>query len=183
MLLYKHFINNKGKLRTFSFIQKTYAYNTDLYDSYDSSYFNERTVEIPIFQEILAENTGKSILEVVGNVLSHYGPKKHDILDKYDKTAGVINQNAVDFRPSKKYDVIVSISTIEHIGYDELPSDPLKVVLAIENLLNCLSPNGAIWISVPIGYNPFLDRLIFSKNSLFASKFYLKRINLDNEWM
>jgi cyclopropane fatty-acyl-phospholipid synthase-like methyltransferase len=36
----------------------------------------------------------------------------------------MINEGVVDFHPSKRYDIIVSISTFEHIGLDEKPKDP-----------------------------------------------------------
>ena len=36
-----------------------------------------------------------------------------------------------------KYDLIVTISTLEHVGWDEEPRDPSKVLRAIENLKSC----------------------------------------------
>ena len=60
----------------------------------------------------------KNIFEV-GSVLSHYFPINHDVLDKYEKGHGVINQDVVDFKPHNKYDLIVSISTLEHVGFDD----------------------------------------------------------------
>jgi cyclopropane fatty-acyl-phospholipid synthase-like methyltransferase len=44
------------------------------------------------------------------------------------KKGGMINEGVVDFHPSKRYDIIVSISTFEHIGLDEKPKDPKKVL-------------------------------------------------------
>jgi hypothetical protein len=60
----------------------------------------------------------RNILEI-GNVLSHYFPVNHDIVDKYEKADGVINQDVVHFYSPKKYDLIVSVSTLEHVGWDE----------------------------------------------------------------
>jgi len=40
-----------------------------------------------------------------------------------DETSGVINQDVVDYIPSEKYDLIIGISTLEHVlmmGYDFL---------------------------------------------------------------
>lgn len=94
---------------------------------------------------------GRKILEV-GNVLSHYFPVNHDIVDKYEKADGVINQDVIDFYPSKRYDLIISISTLEHVGWDEnlrdhkILRDPMKVLHAIENLKRLLAPEGK-WLS------------------------------------
>jgi hypothetical protein len=43
---------------------------------------------------------GRNVLEV-GNVLSHYFPVHHDVLDKYEKAKGVINEDVVEFSPAK----------------------------------------------------------------------------------
>jgi len=55
---------------------------------------------------------------------------------------------------------IVSISTIEHMGWDETPRDPKKIPLALENLIECLVPGGEIVVTLPIGYNTYLDKLL-----------------------
>ena len=56
---------------------------------------------------------------------------------------------------------IMSISTMEHVGWDESPRDPNKIPLALENLrLKCLAPGGEIVVTVPIGYNAYLDKLL-----------------------
>ena len=54
-----------------------------------------------------------------GNVLLHYFPADHEIVDKYEKGDGIVNEDIVNFRPGKKYDLIVSISTLEHISWNE----------------------------------------------------------------
>jgi len=56
---------------------------------------------------------------------------------------------------------IVSISMIEHVGWDETPRDPKKIPLALENLTtNCLALGGEIVVTLPIGYNAYLDKLM-----------------------
>ena len=94
---------------------------------------NERAIEVPIVWKIVSEYSEGRILEV-GNVLSHYFSVCHDILDKYEKADGVINQDVVNFWAPNKYELIVSISTLEHVGWDESPRDPNKILRAIENL-------------------------------------------------
>jgi len=54
---------------------------------------------------------GKNIPEI-GIVLSHHVKFELDILDKYEIAEGVSNVDVVVFRSQKKYDLIVSISTI-----------------------------------------------------------------------
>src|SRR6202034_3735504 len=108
----------------------TYYY---FYHRYNYTWKNERTIEIPIIWDIIRKNPNKEILEV-GNVLSHYYQVHHTILDKYEKGDNVINEDVIDFNPKKKYDLIVSISTLEHVGWDEEPRQPLKILTAVTNL-------------------------------------------------
>jgi len=131
----------------------------------------------------------------IGNVLSHYYPVNHDIVDKFEKAPGVTNVDVRDYDPSKDYDLIVSISTIEHVGYDELArkaeesieskslQEPVRTAIrtAIENLKNHLSRRGEIVITVPLGYNPALDRML-KEEKIFTNIRYLKRISENNIW-
>ena len=54
----------------------------------------------------------------------------------------------------------MSISTLEHVGRDEQPSDPAKALRAIEHLRGLLAPDGRLVFSVPVGYNEALDRAL-----------------------
>ena len=171
--------------RTFVFQGKTYRY---FYHRYNVTWRNERCVEVPIVYELLEANNGGKILEV-GNVLSHYFRVQHEVVDKYERSLGVINQDIVDFHPAKTYDLILSISTFEHIGWDELyagwdkgPRDPMKILRAIENLIGLLAEDGVMIVTFPIGYNPRLDRLLGDCRIPFHSFFCLKRISKDNSW-
>ena len=123
----------------------------------------------------------KKILEV-GNVLSHYFPINHDVLDKYEKAKGVINKDVLDFKPRKKYDLIVSISTIEHIGWNERPRDPQKVLRALDNLGKLLAPGGQMVVTFPLGYNKNLDKFLKKDKLPFNKKYYLKKISRGNKW-
>lgn len=160
---------------------KQYQY---LYHRYNATWRSERAVEIPVVWEIVrqGQNQGKEILEI-GNVLSHYFQVSHDILDKYELARGVINQDVVSFRPAKKYDLIISISTLEHVGWDEDPKDPKKILPAFKNLINLLSDHGKIVVTIPIGYNKPLDKLLLHKKIKFSQRFCLKKISRDNQWV
>lgn len=164
----------------FTFQGSIYNY---FYHEYHLTWNCERAVEIPIIWEIVKKYNGKRILEV-GNVLSHYFSINHDILDKYEKANGVINQDVVDFRPNKKYDLIVSISTLEHVGWDEKPQDDMKILKAIQNLKSILAQNGKIVVTLPLGYNNVMDNLIRNGDIQFTKMFCLKRISNDNnKWI
>lgn len=172
---YKRFKSN----RIFVFQEKSYKY---FYHRYNFAWRNERAVEIPIVWEIINEYRGKKILEV-GDVLSHYFSITHEILDKYDKSAGLINQDVCDFQPRGKYDLIVSISTLEHVGWDEEPREPMKILRAMENLKSLLAAKGKIIATLPLGYNPIVDRLLQEGKVQFTKMYCLKRISRDNQWM
>lgn len=164
--------------RQFVFRKKSYKY---FYHMYNYTWIGERAVEIPIIWEIVKKQTCEKILEV-GNVLSHYFPITHDVLDKYERGDVVINQDIVNFKPSQKYDLIVSISTLEHVGWDEIPRQPDKVLSAIANLKKLLISNGKIIITLPVGYNNEVDRLLREKKLGLTSQYNLKRISRDNIW-
>lgn len=168
------------RTKTFIFNGHSYPY---LYHFCNRTWKNERGVEIPIFREILLRHQTARVLEV-GNVLSHYFPIQHDVVDKYEVAPAVINQDIVEFAPTKRYDLILSISTLEHVGWDEEPREPEKMLRAIEHLRNrCLAPGGQIVASLPIGYNRFFDGLLREGKSPFTSQQFLKRISHRNYWV
>lgn len=164
--------------KKFTFQGKSYPY---FYHRYGYTWLAERAIEIPIVWGLVSQYSHQKILEV-GNVLSHYFDVNHDIVDKYEKGHGVINQDIVNFRPDKKYDLIVSISTLEHVGWDETPSKSKKVLKAMKNLKRLLTPKGKIVVTLPLGYNTNVDRLLKTNRLGFTKKYYLKRISQDNTW-
>jgi hypothetical protein len=141
-----------------------------LYDRRHPSWLSERAVEVPVVRQLVRQHAGERILEV-GNVLGLYGPSDHVVVDKYEQAPGVLNVDALDLRDERGYDLIVSISTIEHIGWDEHPQDPDRARCAIEHLAKLLVPGGTFMFTVPIGYNAHLDR------SLAAGEVPLTRLS------
>lgn len=164
--------------RTFVFQGEKYQY---FYHRYNLAWRNERTVEVPIVWEEVKKSRGRKILEV-GNVLSHYFDISHEVVDKFERAAGVINEDVVKFKPGGKYDLIVSISTLEHVGWDEKPRNPRKAVKAIENLRSLIAPGGKMVVTLPLGYNRQMDKLLEDGEVKFKKQFYLKRISADNRW-
>jgi hypothetical protein len=152
--------------------------------NYNLAYQNERTIEIPIAMCFLNTLDESSRILEVGNVLRNYGCKiKRDVLDKYDLLPGIINQDVISFSPKDKYNAIISISTIEHVGWDEPVRDPNKIPTALTNLRdNCLLPGGIILVSLPLGYNPFFDMYLKNGSELFSETYFIKRVSAANEW-
>lgn len=172
-------VNKEEKTFVFNNIDYEYFYN-----DYNKTWSSERTVEVPIIWRVLQENPNSKILEV-GNVLSHYFKTKHTILDKFEQAPGVINQDIVEFSPPTKFDLIVSISTLEHVGWStkrEEERDQAKFSKAIEKILSLLNPEGKIWFTVPLGYNEFLDDDLRNNRLKLDGMYFLKRISADNRW-
>ncbi len=120
----------------------------------------ERCVELPVARAFLAERRWNSLLEI-GNVLGYwYDLPAHTVVDRYERGTGIQNQDIVEFHPTDRYDAIVSISTLEHVGFDEPVPDPAKFLRAVRVLEGLRSPGGRIFLSVPIGYNPAVDRAV-----------------------
>lgn len=132
--------------------------------------------------EMVRKYEGGNLLEI-GNVLSHHVRFEHDVIDRYEIAKGVKNEDVVDFKSEKKYDLIVSISTLEHVGWDEKPRDDLKIPRAIENLKTLITPRGGtIIITFPLGYNSVLDKLVKDGVIRFSKLYHLLRISKGNEW-
>lgn len=164
--------------RTFSFYNKELYY---FYHPYNHSWVNERTIEVPLVMDTVKSVPNESILEV-GNVLRHYFPNMtHDVIDKGEKFPGVINADVAHFVSKKKYDLIVSISTMEHVGFEEDDKDPTKIPKSIEHLKKYLNPGGKMLITVPLKYNPHLDHYL-AQGTLSNKVFFFRR-KLFNSWV
>ena len=123
---------------------------------YGLTWVTERAVEVPVAARVLERHRGERILEV-GNVLSHYMPVEHDVVDKYERAPGVRNVDVLDLAPEPTYDLVVSLSTLEHVGRDETPRDPGRATQALDHLRRLIRPGGELFATVPVGYNPDLD--------------------------
>jgi len=148
----------------FIFRGKKLFYNRIQYNN-----FAERAVEIPIAFDFLANLRKQySILEV-GNVLSNYenslsdyfGIRSRRIIDKFEVGLGIENIDLMEFPDEEKYYVIVSISTIEHVGQGISPlgdfgerkmaadlEAPLKAIAKIYDMLHV---GGKALITGPFG--------------------------------
>jgi hypothetical protein len=167
--------------RDFSFQAGRYRYFSH---RYNLTPINERAVEVPLALAEIAGHAPDRILEI-GNVLSHYpGVPVHDVIDRYERHAQnpIIREDARYFCTTKRYDCIVSISTFEHVGWDESPRDPHKAWETIAHLRTLLSPSGTLFCTVPFGYHPALDARLLEERASFASYGILRRTTADNTW-
>ena len=168
-----------NKKREFIFDDKKYNYYYTQKEGY-WQYRTERVIEIPIFYEVLKSFSGKKILEV-GNTMAHYFPINHTVVDKYEVADGVINKDIFGFNNGEKYDLIINISTLEHVGFSpQEPDQPAKVHKALRSMQKILKPNGVIVSSFPVGFNPEVDKRILEKMSGFK---FMKRVSMGNRWI
>lgn len=158
--------------KTFQFRGKTLKY---LYRMYNHTWDNERCIEIPIAESFVANRApGDTVLEV-GNVLNLYHRFPHDVIDKYEIATGVLNEDVVDFAPQNKYSLIVSVSTMEHVGWDEEPREPEKLLRGLRNLADgCLAKGGQMFVTMPIGFNSSLDQWIREGKLPFTETIFMK---------
>lgn len=125
---------------------------------YNRTWLSERAIEIPIARRFLSRfDVGAHGLEI-GNVLAHYQPVHHRVVDKYEQAAGVENIDVVDVTSDVPLDFVMAISTIEHVGWDEPVRDLAKAAGAIQHLRSLLAPDGGrMLLTAPLGHNPGLD--------------------------
>ena len=171
-----------GHNRKFHLNGHSYRY---FYNRYNTAWRNERTVEIAIFKAMLDQYRSKRVLEV-GNVLSHYfrdiiPGRSHIVVDKYELAEGVVNEDVITYE-AEPFDLVMSISTLEHVGWDEKPRDPEKVLVAIDNLKKLVKPGGELVVSMPVAYHPPLDRALEEGKVAFDKVTYMKRMNQYNSW-
>jgi hypothetical protein len=150
---------------------------------YNYTWLNERAVEVPLALAALTRwgAAPARVLEI-GNVLAHYQPVAHTVVDKYERGDGVHNVDVVDLDLPGPFDLILAVSTLEHVGLDEEVLDPGKPARAIAGLASLLAPGGRLWVTVPVGYNDVLDRQLREGELGFTRLTALRRTGPDNRW-
>lgn len=147
----------------------------------EGTFRHERAVEVPIAHRAVAQAGGGAVLEV-GNVLRHHYPGlAHRVVDKHERATGVENIDV--FAVSGSYDLVVSVSTLEHVGYDEpgVERGGGQAVEAIAHLRGCLAPGGRLLFTSPLGYNPALDAALAAGIPGVETR-YLRRVDVANRW-
>lgn len=134
-----------------------------VYARHNVTWANERCLELALAQQFLRGVPADRVLEV-GNVTPRYFGGGHTVVDKYEP--GALQVDIVDFESDRRFDLILSISTFEHIAFDEAggPERPDavagKIRAAMDRCVGLLAPGGTFAITVPMGYNPALDAMI-----------------------
>jgi SAM-dependent methyltransferase len=152
-----------------------------LYHRYKRSWLTERAVEVPVAQAAVDRHAGGRILEV-GHVLGHYRPHTHVVVDKYEQAPGVLNRDVLDLGELGPFDLIVAISTLEHVGHDEAPRDPTAPARAVTALRERLGPGGRLLLTIPAGYNPAFDAAIGDGSIPTRSLTALRRVGGGTRW-
>jgi hypothetical protein len=164
---------------TFELGGETFTYERRLYPN--RPWRNERSVEIALALDFVRRRAATRMLEV-GDVLSQYEAHEHDIVDKYDPSPGIIREDIVDFHPEAPYESIISISTLEHVGWDETPRQPEKALAAYRNMRSMLAPGGAMLLTCPLGHNARLDEQLHEGALDFPIQRFMLRVSADNRW-
>ena len=152
---------------------------------YNVTSINERRVEVPYFYDLVSNLEPTVQVLEVGNVIArYYEGVTHPVIDKYEKSSrsSLRNLDVVEWPEDERYDLILSISTLEHVGWDEAVEDPDKILVALERLKGALNPGGRLVFSVPVGFNPHLDALLKARALPLTDAIYLRRRNWANEW-
>jgi len=152
-----------------------------LYGRYKRTWLTERAVEVPVVQAIVDRHAGRRILEV-GHVLGHYRAQSHVVVDKYERAPGVLNRDVLELSDLGRFDLIVAISTLEHVGYDEPARDPRKAQRAVAALRSALAPGGTLVLTVPVGYNPAFDGALRSGAIATTAGRALRRVGGATRW-
>lgn len=148
---------------------------------FNHTWLNERTVEVAVARHVLSSWPVGRMLEV-GNVLGHYGLMGHDVLDLYERVAGVINGDIVTWTTDEQYDTVVAVSTLEHVRFDEDEKDPRGPLRALEGLRRALRTGGRLFVTVPLGYNPGLDADVREGAFAFPQQHFFRRVTRENDW-
>lgn len=152
------------------------------YHLYSQTWRNERCLEVAIANHFLTENRPGRMLEI-GNVLSHFGFVDHEIVDKYEQVPGVRNADILTLDEPGGFDTVVSISTLEHVLFDEAEKDPRGASRALESLRRTVAPGGRLLVTVPIGYNPGLDEDIRSGRFFLPEQTFYQRVSAAGDWV
>ena len=154
-----------------------YIYKNKSFDyfnhSYNSTFTNERRVEIPLLREFMLRH--KSFIEI-GCVSPYYFESDHLVYDLTDPHSRAVN---VDAEHLDLADNILSISTIEHFGVGDC-GNPVELGKAINFLKKIISTNFKYLITWPLGYNLELDHFVY--NNISIANYVCRDNNTNYTW-
>jgi SAM-dependent methyltransferase len=170
---------------TFKLRNRCYRYFYSSVPNGHETWKTERAVEVALALQQLESATRETRVLEVGNVMTQYAsgrlPANYTVVDKYEHATGVINEDVVAF-DGGFFDLIISISTLEHVGLDERPRDPEKAGRAVSHLRSLLAPGGTMLATWALHYNRDLDDVLLNDSLGASSIGYLKRSTRTNKW-
>jgi predicted O-methyltransferase YrrM len=119
---------------------------------YNRTRWNERAVEVAIGLHEVEQVPPNRVLEV-GAVLPHYSNRGHFVIDLEEQLRDVFNADVLTWEPDQDYDLILSISTLEHLP------DLDAMQAAVARMKSWLAPGGTLLLTLPYGWQgaPWLD--------------------------
>lgn len=167
-------------VRRFPFDGRTLPY---VVHGYNETWRNERAVELAVAFDWLDRRPAGPVLEI-GHVLGHYRPRRpdHTVVDLYEPADGVLNVDALEYRPDQQFTSILAISTLEHVGFDEDDQDPDKTRRLTDHLASLLAPGGELLLTFPLGYNHALDEHLLEGRLGFDQVDILRRATTLGAW-
>lgn len=167
----------RGTRGSFRLDGEEYPY---LFHRHKATWLTERAVEVPVVQRIVDRTRGR-VLEV-GNVLTHYRAQRHLVVDKYERAPGILNRDALDLGDLGEFELVVAVSTLEHVGWDEEPRRPEAALDAVTALRERVAPGGRLVLTHPVGYNPHLDDALRSEAVTLERTSALRRAGGRTRW-
>jgi SAM-dependent methyltransferase len=170
---------------TFELTGKHFCYQES---EYNGTSRNERAVEVPVGLFLLGQATdGEASVLELGAVLPHYragwpitspaasphgaaggGNDGHTVIDLHEVYPGVTNADVLTWEPPQQYDLIISISTLDHLH------DLEELIDALRRLRRWLAPGGLLFITLPygqpasVGGGEWIDSFVLGENDATA---------------
>jgi len=143
----------------------------------------ERSVEMALADTWISAREQDPAAIEIGAVTPYYWPcRLKNIIDPADSSPFISEKKSV-FDVNLKDKKILSISTFEHIGNGEygLVKDDNLASKALDKVIDEASE---FLITIPVGYNSFLDDYVFSNtfNGVRISFLVRGKADLDNNW-
>ena len=190
------FLDNKLVKKPFVFKNEKINY---IFHSHNNKGLTERTAELAIAKFYLSTFKPKNLLEI-GNVTYYYYNEfigtyqKKTVVDLGENDSVVIKEDIAKFKPSNKFDFILSVSTFEHMDEEDfrpLNFDYSNNTVAAKNIIYCyenlLEEGGCMLLTAALGWTKEWDRT-FKSDILNQypfkriEKYLLKKIN-EQEWI
>lgn len=177
------FALTRGPMRRLRRSHDRFQVGPETFEYPSMSLSTERRVEIPVGLRMLERTpAGARILEV-GRVLHRWSARPRDVVDRYERGPGVLNQDILEFQPDVPYGAIVSVSTLEHVGFDEPDRDLGKFERAVNHLLEaCLARDGRLLVTLPLDHHPRVDEFILGGHGGVGELHCMERVSAFNEW-